>query len=314
MNRINAGERLPVICRPARPEDTPDMLELTRTIWDGHDYVPHVWERWLADPAGRLAAAEHQGRVLGLSKLTHLGGNDWWLEGLRVHPEYQGRGVASQLHDYLVGHWQEIGGGVLRMATASTRLAVHRLCARSGFERVAEVSSFAAPPLPAGAEAEFQPLGEDECQEAADFARRSPVIDWQGGLMEDGWRWAPPAAATFGAPAREGRAWWWRGRQGLIVQHLDADDERPELGDFLVLQVAACQPELLPDLLSAWRGLAGSQGRLLASWMAGLHPELLTLLEKAGFQRDWDESLYIFALPYGEISSAKTSENRKSVV
>jgi hypothetical protein len=33
----------PIVCRPALPKDTPDVMELTRTIWEGEDYVPKVW-------------------------------------------------------------------------------------------------------------------------------------------------------------------------------------------------------------------------------------------------------------------------------
>ena len=44
-----------VACRPARQSDTVDVMELTRTIWEGEDYVPQVWASWLADRRGRLA-------------------------------------------------------------------------------------------------------------------------------------------------------------------------------------------------------------------------------------------------------------------
>ncbi len=30
------------VCRPALPKDPPDVMELTRNIWEGDDYVPHV--------------------------------------------------------------------------------------------------------------------------------------------------------------------------------------------------------------------------------------------------------------------------------
>ncbi len=45
-------------CRPARPSDTDDVLSLTRDIWGGGDYVPHVWRNWLADAEGQLTVAE----------------------------------------------------------------------------------------------------------------------------------------------------------------------------------------------------------------------------------------------------------------
>jgi hypothetical protein len=46
-----------LVCRPALPKDTPDVIELTRTIWGGEDYVPVVWAEWLEDYEGTLAVA-----------------------------------------------------------------------------------------------------------------------------------------------------------------------------------------------------------------------------------------------------------------
>lgn len=85
------------------------MLELTKTIWEGEDYVPQVWDDWLADPHGQLSVAEIGGRVVGLGKLTRLAPGEWWLEGLRVDPQWQGRGIGRALHEYHVGLWRKMG-------------------------------------------------------------------------------------------------------------------------------------------------------------------------------------------------------------
>ena len=39
-----------VVCRPALPRDTADVLEFSKFIWNGHDYVKYVWDEWLNDP------------------------------------------------------------------------------------------------------------------------------------------------------------------------------------------------------------------------------------------------------------------------
>ena len=73
-----------MVCRPVLPKDTPDVLELTRWIWGGHDYIHLVWADWLKDTEGLLTVAEYGGHVVGLYKLTRLSPSEWWLEGLRV--------------------------------------------------------------------------------------------------------------------------------------------------------------------------------------------------------------------------------------
>src|SRR3972149_1024856 len=187
-----------LVCRPALPKDTPDVMELTSTIWEGEDYVPHVWSEWLADPEGLLAVAEYGGRVVGLSKLTRLGPAEWWLEGLRVHPDFEGRGIASHLHEYLLDFWQRTGSGVIRLGTASFRKPVQHLCDRTGFRKVAEYSIFSAPVLPGSdsnsTATNFTPINIDEAQTAVDLALQSPALSLVYGLMDTGWQWATPAA------------------------------------------------------------------------------------------------------------------------
>jgi GNAT superfamily N-acetyltransferase len=322
---------LPVVCRPARPSDTGDVLELTRTIWDGHDYVPEVWDAWLSDPQGLLAVAEYQGRVLGLGKLTRLSGEDWWLEGLRVHPEYQGRGIASQINDYLLAHWLHTGSGALRLATNSERVQVHHMCQRNRFTKVAEFTWYVAPSLtewgqttaygspikvpsnnqvavpgevisnadlaphalPGGQIPEdvFQPLRPEEIPQAVAFARQSPTLALSDGLMNLRWRWASPVETFFVLEVERQRIWWWRQGRALLIT---GDDEDDEGNPTAIIKLLACSLEDAPACLKDFRRLSAALGFSTAGWLAPVNPQLFLLLNAAGFQRDWDNSLHLF--------------------
>jgi GNAT superfamily N-acetyltransferase len=331
---LQSGTQLPpleVVCRPARQSDTADVLELTRTIWNGHDYVPDVWEDWLADPEGLLAVAEYQGRVLGLGKLTRLSSDDWWFEGLRVHPEYQGRGVASQVNDYLLAHWLRIGDGALRLATNSERVQVHHMCQRNGFTKIAEFTWYVAPsiaewdqapasqnPDPGSSlnvpshpdhsdstaakdgqtasnaeipEGVFRTLSSQEISKAVSFARQSPTLALSNGLMDLFWRWVTPKEAFFVPEVERKRIWWWRRGQGLLITGDDEDDEGTPT---VTIKLLACSLEDIPALLEDFRRLAAFLSFPSAGWLAPLHPEILPVLESTGFHRDWDNSLYLF--------------------
>lgn len=48
------------------------------------------------------------------------------------------------------------------------------------------------------------------------------------------------------------------------------------------------------ELLQDYRKFAGQLGFLQAGWIAPLQPEIEFKLQQAGFQRDWDASLYLF--------------------
>jgi GNAT superfamily N-acetyltransferase len=286
------NERLKVVCRLARDEDTQDVLELTRTIWEGDDYVPLVWQDWLADTQGRLAVAEYGGRVLGLGKLTRLAAGQWWLEGLRTHPDFEGRGIAASLHDYLVNAWLQIGNGTLRLATASFRKAVQHLSDRSGFIKVGEFSPFRVT-AQEGNVKDFRPVEEKQVNLALAILQASPTLALCNGLIDLGWEWCAPVGELLAEAARQGEAFWWQEERGLVLTRLDQDDES---GDYLLsLQTLACQVEDLAALLHACRGLAKGLDYASVEWRSPLRPAALTALESAGFERGWDASVYIYA-------------------
>ena len=118
-----------VVCRPALPLDTRGMLELTSQIWEGDDYVPKVWQEWLFDPQGLLAVAEFRGKIVGIGKLTRLSKQDWWLEGLRVHPEFEGQRIASRIQSYLLEIWERLvlECSVLQQCPVVNRLNISQL-------------------------------------------------------------------------------------------------------------------------------------------------------------------------------------------
>jgi GNAT superfamily N-acetyltransferase len=280
----------PIVCRPALPKDTPQVMELTRNIWDGHDYLPLVWADWLADPQGLLAVAECSGKVVGTAKLTRLSDRDWWLEGLRVHPQHQGKGIASRLNDYLLGVWLRSGGGTVRLATSSIRLPVHHLSERSGFRKIAEFSAFATPVL-AEDPSSLYPLQESEIPEALAQVQNCQSLGWSAGLMDLGWQWASPRESFLVGAVRREQAWWWRGRGGLLVTWEDEEDQQTRPAISLV----ACPAADMSMLLLDYRRLAWKSGYKQASWIAPLHSTLLPVLSESGFQRDWEEAIYIYA-------------------
>ena len=286
---------LKVLVRPAQDDDTPAVMELTRTIWGGGDYIPYVWAEWLADPHGRLVVAEADGRVVGLGKLTRLSDQDWWMEGMRVDPQFQGRGVASQLHAGLMQTWQALGGGTLRLATSAKRYPIHHLCERSGFTKAGEFLHALAPAL--AESSPFEPLTGD-LDEALAFFEASPVMAQAAGLMDLNWQFAPLRREFLAQAAAGGRAWRHVERPWLLLARVDQED--PGQPPALMLQAAACELADLADLLLDFRRLAAAQGCTLAGWMAPLQPEVQAALERAGFTPESGSPLWVFAKPRSE--------------
>jgi hypothetical protein len=216
------------------------------------------------------------------------------LEGLRVHPGYEGRGIASRLHDYLVGVWERSYKGVLRLATASFRKPVQHLSDRSGFRKVSECTTYL---VPAGAGSAvppaFTPLDAAEAPAALEFVQHSPAATLTGDLMDLGWEWARPEPSFLAEAAGRNQAWWWQRQAGKRTLLVFRDDEEED-GTRAAIQLIAGPVSALAACLGDFGPLAALSGHSQVSWQAPLHADLTAILEAAGFRRDWDASIYIY--------------------
>ncbi len=282
-----------LVCRPALPKDTAQALELTRQIWEGQDYVPQVWETWLRDPNGLLAVAEYGGHIVGLGKLTRLAADEWWLEGLRVHPQYEGRGIASHLHDYLLHQWQRLGDGVVRLLTGSFNQRVQHLCQRSGFQKIGEFTPYTANGL-TGGQHRFQPVRIEEAEKALAFALKTRTPTCADGLMDVGWQRVNLTLERIEEAVQRQRLWWWRQSAASTQTLLMAREDEDEQGPLLLIQYLACSLEDLSQCLQDARQLCAALNLARLRWFAPLHPQLEAILLSAAFAREWDDAVYLY--------------------
>ena len=284
-----APDSPPVIIRPSLPSDKDDVLAFCRLIWDGGDYIPYVWDRWLADPRGRMFTAEYAGHAVGLGRLTRLAPGQYWLEGLRVDPQHQDKKIGSALHAHMLADWLEHDGRFIRLMTASTRVKVQHLCERDGFDRIAELSCRFAPALDE-ATAAFSPVLPADLPAALEFLSGAPSLAWMGGLIDLGWCYATPEAATLEFFLAQGRLYWWNGRRGLLAVWDDEEDGQT----YTMVGAAGSAAGDLPGLLLDFRRLSAALGFPKAGFFAATHPDLLAALDSAGFHPEDDEILYLY--------------------
>ncbi len=278
----------PLLCRPVRPADKDQAFSFLRRIWEGEDYLPEVWDEWLADPRGLFVAAELEGRVVGLGRLTDLGEGESWLEGLRVHPDLQGRGIATHLHEYLLERWRASPATVVRLATASTREAVHRLCQRTGFVRVANLLDVAAPAAPGGHG--FSPAGPEEVVASFSSWAGTDIGRAFAGLMELHWQWARQTPRRLRTLAAQGMAWSWGQGRGTVVATRQTSEEE----ECLRLHAVAVEAGQLSALLRDTRRLAAELGLTEVRWRAPAEESWVPVLLGAGFEPRWSTALFVF--------------------
>lgn len=294
-----------VLCRPALERDLEDIREFCKTIWHGHDYVPDVMADWLRDPQGIFAVAEYEGHAIACSKVSLLAKDQWWLEGFRVDPSYQGLKVGSLMHRYVDQWWVAQGNGVLRLMTNSKNKSVHHLCAETGFSRLLEVRGYKAEPLPEQVEVFATPAASSEAdlEQTIDFALKSLLLALSKGVVDFGWRCLELSydAITELYPdvsSIEKHFFWWRKDQGLLIAWDDFDDDKNE--SILGVGVLACTLENLSALLMDVRRLAANQGKTDVFWIAPAHEQVELALQEAGYSSDWDHTAYVFEKKHPE--------------
>ena len=93
------------IIREAKPEDRPFIEEISKLTWGG-DYLAYVFDEWVEE--GGFYVLELEGKVVGTVRLVVFPERVGWMEGLRVHPNYRGRGYGKILHKFILGVGKEL--------------------------------------------------------------------------------------------------------------------------------------------------------------------------------------------------------------
>ncbi|MBS3815987.1 MAG: GNAT family N-acetyltransferase [Candidatus Thermoplasmatota archaeon] len=120
-----------LVVEDIEPSDKEEVLELSSGIWEGHDYVPDVFDRWVED--GGFICGKLNGKIIALAKHTRQKNGVLWLEGLRVHPEFQGGGFAREMVEKQLDLIEDLDHTKVRFLTSGNKEPVKKLAAGKGF-------------------------------------------------------------------------------------------------------------------------------------------------------------------------------------
>ena len=88
--------------RSMSKSDIPGVLEITKLIWEGRDYVPKLLDIWINEKNKNFPiVCLENGIIVAIANMVKIG-NMGWSEGLRIHPEWRGKGIASMMTKYLL--------------------------------------------------------------------------------------------------------------------------------------------------------------------------------------------------------------------
>jgi GNAT superfamily N-acetyltransferase len=140
-----AGE---LTLRPVRPADRDRVAELTVDVFDGHDYIPRVFDDWVSDASAAFQAVEVDGVVVGLQRLRPYAPGLVWYEGLRVASSHRRQGIARTMLGSAIAEAREQGFSEVRLATANEEAI--RLFETAGFVRRLDIRWWRAPRVEGG--------------------------------------------------------------------------------------------------------------------------------------------------------------------
>jgi GNAT superfamily N-acetyltransferase len=280
--------------RPARPDDRPAMEHITAHTWENGDYIPQVWDEWLADENGVLTVGEWGGPggpVVAISKITVQPEGQIWLEGMRVDPDYRERGIASRFLQFNLEYGRSHGARVVRLATSFRNTAVHHMVAHQGMERVGAYGVWNAEPLAEGSRPAF--LAPVDAAVVDEFLRHSAVLVHAHGLYTQDWAAQELSAERTAELLARGRVAAQRAADGQIAALAVVEAEPGD--DEMWIGFADGQPEAVTDLATQIRTYAAQAG---VDRIRLMIPDLDWLREAfraAGYDwGDWDGELWIF--------------------
>jgi len=123
--------------RRLRDSDRSDIVEISRHIWDGHDYLSSVVDKWLHDPNSHFYGTLVDGHVVAVGNLRLIeDGRTGWMEGLRVHPDYRGKGLANDVTRHIIREAERLGVQRLRYTTSTENVASLKIARMAGFSKV----------------------------------------------------------------------------------------------------------------------------------------------------------------------------------
>jgi GNAT superfamily N-acetyltransferase len=232
-----------------RQLDRDRVLEITRDVWDGTDYLPDVFDAWAADPGASFQAAELDGIVVGVQRLRPIARKVMFYEGLRVASTHQRQGIGRAMLRGAIEETRSLGFSQMRLYTGNPTAG--RLFVSEGFRLLVDCAVWSAPRFEGG-----DPPRLASPSEAPDLAARlqeDPALAAYGGVDPDWHAVLDVDAALIERFAEEGLVRVGAGGRAFAI--LRAFPRRRLPVTFVAGSGAALQ-----DLLTALRFEADSVG------------------------------------------------------
>jgi GNAT superfamily N-acetyltransferase len=271
--------------RAARAADKDAVIAFCQNTFSWGDYIPEVWERWLADSDGQMLVGlmdDHPVSVLHVVIIGEMA----WMEGMRVHPDFRRRGVASAVEKAGHAFARTRGCRVARLATSIKNIAAQGMLDATGYRRAAQFNEWDIEPAP-GDFSFVRVASENDLARALALWRDAETRAASHSIVPDRrWHWTPLDERRLRGHIHAGELRLAPRGFSLLL----AFDEHDWSG--MSLHALVGDEETMHALALAARGEAAYRGYPHLEAQIADSPAANRALERAGFQRGGGMFIY----------------------
>lgn len=273
--------------RRARSSDKAPLMEFIKDVWGGHDYIPRVWDAWIGDRAAKMFVLTADGKPVGMNRMRYLTDGTAWLEGVRIHPDYRGLGLASALGNRSIEEGKKDGILTYRLTSGSWNRAAHRQVAKMGFKEIARDGVYAAEKGARFAtQSGIREATSDDLQDVWQMVSKSREFKLGAGVYWDGFSATGLTRETLAALVEEGHVFMTDG--ALAIAKLGGEGA----GVWRQVCFLTGEPSGAARVV---KHVFGKPERAKTTWRLVYVPKgsrLTAALKKIGLKRSWPLVLY----------------------
>jgi GNAT superfamily N-acetyltransferase len=125
-----------------KEEYLPNVIEVSKDIWDGHDYIPNIFNKWVTDKDGEFLSIWDENTMVGFAKTTQYDSDRCWFEGIRVMPKVQNKKYGENLMEEQLRRAKEKGYNKALLSTYIENYASIKMIEKRGFKVLESFKTF----------------------------------------------------------------------------------------------------------------------------------------------------------------------------
>ncbi|HZA07563.1 MAG TPA: GNAT family N-acetyltransferase [Nitrososphaeraceae archaeon] len=188
--------------RHAAKSDKEEVLRFCVNTFEWGDYIDQAWDFWYSDRNGVLLVAEDdeeynmqskkQRSVIAVAHASLCPNNkNVWLEGVRVHPNFRRRSIATELLKTMTLYGKEQGAEEASAMVAANNIASQLMMESNGFAVISKWSYYSINKIPRADKVKLRSKFAtfEDTKTVWNYLRESDVYKSSGKTYVNSWRW-----------------------------------------------------------------------------------------------------------------------------